>query len=78
MNAALDADQADDFRTLYWSAAYLADEADRLHRDYHKLLNRLMLWRCLEADQRGGSVRERTVTRVCRTTPRVEVLESLT
>jgi hypothetical protein len=44
-NAALEADLADPWRTIYWSAVYVAREAARLEREYNKLLARLKLHR---------------------------------
>lgn len=43
--AALDADLADPWRVVYWSAVYVAREAARIEREYLKLLVRLKLYR---------------------------------
>lgn len=41
MNAATEADEADPFRVVYWSAVYVQRESQRLHTEYSRLLKHL-------------------------------------
>lgn len=41
MNAATQADKADPFRVVYWSAVYVERESQRLHAEYSRLLKNL-------------------------------------
>lgn len=47
MNSAVEADDADPVRVIYWSAIYIEREANRLHREYSRLLNHLQVLRMI-------------------------------